>query len=102
MKMKFCVAALFILSTIVSAQAKITFAGGNGSSQQQAIRIVGAKGEMDGVHAEYIWLKKNRPDCKPGTQSLVQGKRIYDVMEISCGGKRQSVYFDITGYFGKF
>jgi hypothetical protein len=84
------------------AWAKISYAGGNGATQQQAIRIVGARGEPDGVHAEYVWIRKNKPGCANLGQSLIQGKRVYDLLELNCGGVRQRVYFDITGYFGKF
>jgi hypothetical protein len=98
----FAVAAAFILLSTAQAEAKIKYAGGNGSSPAQAIRIVGARGEADGVHSEYVWLKKYRPGCSFVAQSLISaGGREIDHMDINCQGKRQSVYFDITGYFGK-
>jgi hypothetical protein len=97
-----CVAFALLALSAPQAFARISYGGGNGLSQKTAIRIVGAKGEMDGVHSEYVWLRKNRPGCRLVSQSVVQGKRIYDLMDINCGGKRQTVYFDITGFFGKY
>jgi hypothetical protein len=91
-----------LLLAAPQAEAKIKYIGGNGSSQQQAVRIVGAHGEADGVHSEYVWLKQNRPGCTLVVQSLLAiGKRQIDAMEINCNGKRQTIYFDISAFFGK-
>jgi hypothetical protein len=73
------IALVFMGGTLFAcpqALAKISFVGGNGTSQQQAVRIEGAKGEIDGVDAEYVWLKKRRPGCTLAGQSLQQGKRV--------------------------
>ena len=34
----------------------ITYKGGNGSTKQEAVVIIGAKNEMKGVNAEYDYL----------------------------------------------
>ena len=85
----------------------IRFEGGDGSSKEAAIVILGALGESDGVESEYRYLDMLHGP-RPGgwnmlTQSLLgdQGKN-YDALEIERSGKRETVYFDITAYFGKF
>jgi hypothetical protein len=100
---KLSLAAVFLLFAFSAVDAKISFAGGDGSSIGKAIRIIGARGEMHGVHSEYVWLKRNRPGCALRGQSLSSvGRQKFDEMRISCGGQVQAVYFDITAYFGKF
>jgi hypothetical protein len=81
----------------------IRFTGGDGSSIDRAIVIEGAYGEMDGVQSEYDWLARNRPGWRTESQGLVtKGNRQFDVLNIVKGGQRAQVWFDITGYFGKF
>lgn len=41
----------------------ISYAGGDGSSLEQAVAISGARGEEDGIEAEYSWLRRHyRPN----------------------------------------
>jgi hypothetical protein len=84
----------------------IRFTGGDGSSLESAIVIEGAKGEMDGVRSEYQYLEMLLGQPKVAwtmvQQALLQkdGKK-YDRLDVDHGGKKESYYFDITGYFGK-
>jgi hypothetical protein len=84
--------------------AGLHLGGGDGSSLEKAIVIKGAKGEEDGVHAEYAYLSQHFPGAKPGQQSLQgggKGKK-YDGLEFTTGsGERKTLYFDITVFFGK-
>ena len=85
-----------------AASADITFAGGDGSSAANAIIIVGAAGEGDGVQSEYDWLSSNRAGATVKSQALMQdGDRIFDALTIEIGGKQKDVFFDITAFFGK-
>lgn len=83
--------------------AGIRFTGGDGSSIEKAVVILGAT-EATGVGAEYLWLNAHFPEWKGRDQSLLnQGKRVYDVMNFTMpDGSRHTVYFDITDYFGKY
>ena len=86
---------------------KIRFTGGDGSTQEQAIIILGAKGEREGVDAEYRYLEilygPQGRTWKMVKQSLLaHNKRHFDAVEIDLGGRTQTFYFDITDYFGKF
>jgi len=87
--------------------SRIRFEGGDGSSVESAIRVVGAKGERDGVESEYWYLQQVYGSRESGTwqfvgQSLlhVSGKA-YDHLDIVVGGRRTSVFFDISEFFGK-
>lgn len=85
----------------------IEFLGGDGSSQKQAILIHGAKGENDGVAAEYKYLEllygAEGERWNRSEQSLLEDNgRSYDELDFTLDGKRVSIYFDITEYFGKF
>jgi hypothetical protein len=87
----------------------IRFSGGDGSSARAAIKILGAKGESEGVAAEYRYLDLAiGPRASGAWQSMRQslleesGRQI-DALEIRhADGRTETVYFDITEYFGKF
>jgi hypothetical protein len=85
----------------------IRFEGGDGSTKESAIIVLGAKGEQDGVDSEYQYLDLlygPRPTGWTMIQQSLLGDmgQNYDALEIERSGKRQAVYFDITDYFGKF
>lgn len=67
-----------------------------------ALKVIGAKGEIDGVASEYQWLKANRPGWRSANQSVMHRKgRSYDILTIGKDGKHQTICFDITDFFGK-
>ena len=85
-------------------KTEVTYAGGDGSTQEKAVIIKGAKDSTIGIRAEYDWVAKKYPGYQRKGQSLhkVDGKS-YDVLEIvTKDGKEVEVYFDITDFFGKF
>lgn len=97
---------LVLFGTVMVAQAeesKISYGGGDGSSFEKAVVIKGAT-EETGVKAEYAYLREHFSGYTMGKQSLVNHeKRVYDVLDITTkDGAAKSVYFDITGFFGKF
>lgn len=78
-------------------------ASAEGTSFGNAV-VIKEKTESSGVAAEYAWLKKHYPGYSLIKQTLVyhEGKP-YDKMDIKTGdGKRMTVYFDISNFFGKF
>jgi hypothetical protein len=95
------VGAMICLASV--ALAEIRFTGGDGSSQAKAIIIVGAIGEADGVQSEYDWTARHRPGGKVMEQQLLSdGGKVYDVLTLTRHGKVERLYFDISGYFGKY
>jgi hypothetical protein len=90
-------------ATVPGLAEGVHFAGGDGSSQEHAVIVLGAT-EPTGVEAEYLWLRVQYPGYKLIRQGLIQGKdgKSFDILEFSTpDGAKHSVYFDITDYFGK-
>ena len=97
--------AIVIMSASFNALGKppkVTFAGGDGSSLEKAIIVKGAT-EQTGVDAEYAYLAQHYPGYKLGRQSLQHVKgRSYDVLDFTTAdGKKMTIFFDITEFFGK-
>ncbi len=82
----------------------IEYGGGDGLSLKTAVVILHAKGEDDGVRSEYNWIARHHPNWKVRGQVLLQGKQgIFDkIICVSPDGKTVDVYFDISGFFGKW
>ena len=81
----------------------LIFEGGDGSSIEQAVIIRNAKDESEGVDAESQWISKVHPGWSKGDQALLSKKgKSYDRIEYTTPkGKTQTVFFDITEFFGK-
>jgi hypothetical protein len=95
-------ALAFVLIFAAPALAKISYGGGAGSSFGTAITIK-ASNNFEGVKAEYAWIRKRLPGWRVVGQSLLtRGSKNYDVIEITKAGKRKTLYFDITNFFGKY
>ena len=82
----------------------ITYKGGDGSSIEKAVIILGAPNSIVGVSAESAWIRKNHPGWRKKRQSLMGNKdKNYDCIEYTTpDGKTKTIYFDITDFFGKF
>ena len=83
---------------------KLVFEGGDGATQETAVVIKGAKNEQEGVDAERKWVNKVHPGWKKGAQALMNAEgKYYDRIEYTTpSGETQTIYFDITEFFGKF
>jgi tetratricopeptide (TPR) repeat protein len=85
----------------------ITFSNNRGESIDDAIVIHNAKTDWEGVDSEYYYLEdrfgKKGVDWDLDLQSLSDvGDRHYDVMDITLSnGRKLTIYFDITDFFGK-
>ena len=81
----------------------IRYAGGDGSSCEQAVVILGAAGEFQGISAEYAWLNKHYPGYRVLDQALVLcADHWADILGIrTAQGTGRDVYFDIEDFFGK-
>jgi hypothetical protein len=93
----------------------VVYAGGDGTSMEKAVIIMGASGEFEGVSSEYMWLETKFGPENANWQSLGQGLiaengRYYDVINVEfltdVGGYKKGdvaeFYFDITDFYGKF
>ncbi|KGM32968.1 hypothetical protein P409_18380 [Inquilinus limosus MP06] len=78
------------------------YSGGPGDRPETAI-VIAASGEIDGVKAEYDYIRERLPGWQPAGQSLVNtGERLYDRLElVNAAGARKVVYSDISGWVGK-
>lgn len=93
-------------ANVLKGESPATITSGaeaDGSSFEKAI-VLSAKSESTGVNAEYVYLRKVYPGYKLIQQSLShKNKKAYDVMSIeTANGDKKDVYFDITGFFGKW
>ena len=84
----------------------IQYNGGNGSTKEKAIEILGAKDNQEGIDAEYEiiseMLGERFIDWELVRQTLIQEEdKSYDQIEIKSGGDHFVIWFDITDFFGK-
>lgn len=83
-------------------EQELSYAGGDGTSVEKAVVILGAMGSMDGVPAEYAWIQRNLPGAKIESQSIEPGEKTYDLFKVTLpNGETRDVYFDISSFFGK-
>ncbi len=82
---------------------KIVYEGGDGSSMEKAVIIKNASNEEEGVAAESRWISKVHPGWKKGKQGLFnKNGKAYDKIEYTTPTKEiQTLFFDITDFFGK-
>jgi hypothetical protein len=81
----------------------IRFEGGDGSSCREAVVIEGADSELEGIGAEYTWLRDHYPGARVVSQSLGSCEGDWtDILSIrTASGNMFDVYFDIEDFFGK-
>ena len=81
----------------------VSIYGGGGVSPLDALVIKGARNAYEGASVELLYLKKNYHGFLPSDQKLIKSDgKIYDAWEIyTSGGEKKTIYFDITGCYGK-
>ncbi len=69
----------------------------------RGVKIIGAKHEIDGINAEYAWIRANLPGWEKETQALLftTDGRSFDVIDLVKGKERTKACFEITDFFGK-
>ena len=84
---------------------EIKFAGGDGTSFDKAVVIIGAKSPRFGIKAEYIYLEmhygKPNVDWRLVQQSLAfDDNKFFDILEIVIikSGKIIEIYYDISDF----
>lgn len=82
------------------AGAKIS--GGDGSTLEDAVIIVGDGGSPQAVEVEGLWARKHLPGYRKQKQSLRgnDGKTYDEITYVGPEGEEKKVYFDITKCFG--
>ena len=96
--------------TVAATQSKhpdktgIVYKGGDGSSPEKAVIIMGAADSMAGIRAESIWIRRNHPGWRSGGQALlsIKGKHYDRITCTTPKGEKKNVFFDITDFFGKW
>jgi hypothetical protein len=81
----------------------VSYAGGDGSSTRQAVVVNGVASARASTRAEYAYLRNRYPGFKRRDQKLVRSAgRYYDALSFDLPtGESKTVYFDVTGTFGK-
>lgn len=102
--MRLALAALLLAAGVAVAAPEAHYAGGDGSTPAQAVVVLDAADEEQGVQAEYAWLARHFPGYGELQQSLQnQAGKTYDVLEfMTPDGAKHVVYFDISAFFGKY
>ena len=82
----------------------IQIKGGNGSTKEKAIRIVGADTELKGIDAEFNYIERKVGYFEIESQAFLdEGTKKYDRMKVvGITGKKKELWFDITDYYGKY
>jgi len=81
----------------------IKYKGGNGSSKEQAIIILGADNEFEGVDAECDYLESKYGEHEIESQVFIgEADKKYDVLNIKFSDEnKKELWFDITDFYGK-
>ncbi|OWJ66266.1 hypothetical protein [Inquilinus limosus] len=77
---------------------------GTGDREETAIVFDGTMTERTGIGAEYAYVARHLPGWQVCGQGLLTpaGGRLYDQLDlVGPAGERRSIYFDITGWFGR-
>jgi hypothetical protein len=82
----------------------IQIKGGNGSTKEKAIRIVGADTELKGIDAEFNYIERKVGYFEIESQAFLdEGTKKYDRMKVvGITGKKKELWFDITDYYGEY
>jgi hypothetical protein len=101
-----CVALTCFCPNIRAEEPQMTlkFQGGDGSSLEHAVVILGAATESAGVGAEHAYLSLHFPGSAVVKQAfLQQDGKAYDRLQIRTSANTSAtIYFDVTDFIGKF
>jgi hypothetical protein len=80
----------------------IQYKGGNGSSKEKAVIIVGAESELGGVDAQFEYIERKCGFFEIESQSFFdEGDRKFDCLNvIGVTGNKEELWFDVTDYYG--
>ena len=80
----------------------IQYKGGNGSSKEKAVIIVGAESELEGLDAQFECIEHKCGYFDVESQWFFnEGDRQFDcLMVIGVTGNKEQLWFDVTDYYG--
>jgi hypothetical protein len=95
--------ALFAGLAAPADDSGVTYQGGDGSTEEKAIVIVGAQDDFSATRAEYVYLGRHFPNYHFDSQALMSaGNKSYDMLAFDdAKGNPHHLYFDITATMGK-
>jgi hypothetical protein len=82
----------------------IQYRGGNGSSKEKAVIILGPSNEREGVDAEFNYIERKYGYFEIESQTFLdEGDKKYDIINISyaLNEKKKELWFDITDFYGR-
>ena len=80
----------------------IKLQGGDGTTQDKAIEILGAQDNKEGIDAEYNFIEELFDEYELVLQTFLQEEnKCYDQLEIKSSDDRFVIWFNITDFFGK-
>ena len=81
----------------------IQYKGGSGSSEQEAVIILGAESELEGVDAEYEFIQSLHTEFELDSQTFLEKRnKKYDILTVKLpGGSKKDIWFDITDFYGR-
>ncbi len=86
----------------LKSKPPITFAGGDGATLVQAVKIEGAQNEHEGIVSENLWAMNTHPGWRKADQALInQGGEAFDRIGYQASDGKHEAWFDITGFFGR-
>jgi hypothetical protein len=75
---------------------------GDGRTQDNAIVILGAEDNEDGVNYEYRILQAMFKEYEIISQTLIfDDNKIFDLIKITSDGIFHTIWFDITDFYGR-
>ena len=92
------VLAAFLASCATTRVHGPVYSGGNGSSPQTAVVILGAKTDEEFRAAEAAWIGEKLPSSRVEGGSYVLGTGAHHAVKVLLAdGSRSTVYFDMSG-----
>jgi len=81
----------------------IQYKGGSGSSEQDAVIILGTESELEGVDAEYEFIQSPYEHFELDSQTFLEKEnKKYDILTIKLpGGAKKDIWFDISDFYGR-
>jgi len=81
----------------------IQYKGGNGSTKEEAVIILGAESELEGVDAEFEFIQSLHTNFELDSQTFLdEGNKKYDILTVRLpGGTKEDIWFDISDFYGR-
>lgn len=81
----------------------IQYKGGSGSTEKEAVIILEADSELEGVDAEYEFIQRLYEHFELDSQTFLEkGNKKYDILTVKLpGGTKKDFWFDITDFYGR-